>query len=332
MPDIIEWQDETGSQILWRHPKDRLSWGDYLTVRQNQVAVFMKDGKAFDVITPGSHLLKTDNIPLLTTVLSRIVGYEKDPFHAELIFIATSDFRGKFGGRSQTQELAPITYFGDYIYKVVDFQKFAFEIVSNRGNFTQEAFEEFFRTFFQQQLIAKLSQFSIVNLMQESIQTAAKTQEAVNKELIQFGIKLKKVNFASVDTTPEYRDRLFWMRSGVDASKLATYSGMKDVAANLPTGGAGGGALGMTAFLMPEMMRQAENAQPAAQSAGKTVEEVVMVDCNQCDAKFSPAAKFCSSCGDPTDDELKGTTKFCTNCGAKLDPSAKFCVMCGTKL
>ena len=195
-----------------------------------------------------------------------------------------------------------------------------------------EAFEEFFRTFFQQQLIAKLSQFSIVNLMQESIQTAAKTQEAVNEELIQFGIKLKKVNFASVDTTPEYRDRLFWMRSGVDASKLATYSGMKDVAANLPAGGAGGGALGMTAFLMPEMMRQAENAQPAAQSAGKTVEEVVMVDCNQCDAKFSPAAKFCSSCGDPTDDELKGTTKFCTNCGAKLDPSAKFCVMCGTKL
>ena len=335
MVDIIEWQDTSGTQILWRHPKDTLQWGDRLTVRQNQVACFMKDGQAYDVFTPGSQVIKTSNIPILTTILSKIVGYEKNPFNAELIFICTSDFKGKFGGRSQTQELAPLSFYGDYIYKVVDYQKFAYEIAGNKGVMSQQAFDEFFKSFFQQQIIATLSKFSIVNVMQESVETSKKVKEAVAEELAKYGITLINVNFAQIDTTPEYRDRLFWMRSGVDANKLATFSGMKDVAGAMPEGGGGGAGLGMTAFLMPEMLKQADQAKqqaPSSGGGGGAAPEAVTLKCNQCGGVFSPAAKFCPHCGDPTDDELKGSTKFCTNCGNKNDNGAKFCGSCGNKL
>jgi len=331
MPEIIEWLDESGTQIVYRHPRDRLQWGDYLTVKQNQVAVFMKDGKAYDVLPPGSHVIKTSNIPVLTRVLSAIVGYDKNPFHAEVIFVSTSDFKGKFGGRSQTQELAPLQFYGDYIYSIADAQKFVYEIAGNRGIFSQGAFEDFFRSFFQQQVIATLSHFSIVNVMQESVDTSKKVKDQVGKELDAYGIDLNMINFSSIDTTPEYRDRLFWMRSGVDANKLATFSGMKDVAGAMPEGSGGGAGLGMSAFLMPQMLNQADKIKDNANQ--NPPETAAVIQCNQCDGSFSPAAKFCPKCGDPTDDELRGSgNKFCINCGTQVNASAKFCPSCGNKM
>ena len=65
-------------------------------------------------------------------------------------------------------------------------------------------------------------------------------------------------------------------------------------------------------------------------SSGK-VEEAFLT-CNQCGATFSPSAKFCPQCGDPTDDEKKGKVKYCPNCGAQASPTAKFCGACGFKL
>lgn len=323
MPDILEWMDESGQQIVWRHPKDRISWGDYLTVRQSQVACFMKDGKAYDVLMPGSHLMKTSNIPVLTTVLSRIVGYEKDPFHAELIFVSTTDFKGKFGGRSQTQELAPLQFHGDYIFHVADYQKFVYEIVGNQGIFTAKAFDDFFRSFFVQKLMGILSTYSITDVLTSVDDTSRMVEAAVQKELESFGIELKTVKFLGLDTTPEYRDRLFWMRSGVQADKLATFSGMKDVAGAMPEGS--GAGFGMAATLFPKMIEQADSAK----AAGSGQEGV---KCNQCGNYFAPTAKFCSHCGDPSDDELKGSgDRFCTNCGNRVSASGKFCPACGEK-
>ncbi len=325
MPEIIEWLDQSGQQIVWRHPRDRLQWGDNLTVKPNQVAVFMQEGKVYDVFTPGNYVLKTDNIPYLSRVLSAIKGYDKNPFHAEVIFVSTADFRAKFGGRSQTKELAPLQFYGDYIYHVTDPVKFAMEIVGNRNLFSQNSFEEFFKSFFQEQLISSLSDFSIVDVMKESTKTSKDVEKLVDKDLKNFGIGVKNVNFAGLDTTPEYRDRLFWMRSGVDVNQIQTFSAMKDVAGALPSDSAAG--LGATAFLMPEMMRKADQIK-----SGAAKPEEVMIKCNQCSAMFSPAAKFCPSCGDPTDDELKGKEKFCVNCGNHVSAEAKFCGSCGAKL
>lgn len=326
MPEIIEWLDESGKQIVWRHPRDRLQWGDYLTIKQNQLAVFMKDGQAYDVFTPGKEIIKTSNIPYLTRILSSVVGYDKNPFHAEVIFVATNDFKGKFGGRSQTQELAPLQYFGDYVYHITDAQKFVYQIVGNKGVLSQQAFDEFFKSFFQQQMMAALSKFSIVNVLQESVETGKKINEILNGEFAEYGITVKKINFANIDTTPEYRDRLFWMRSGVDANKLATFSGMKDVAGAMPSGGA---SFGMGAALMPDMLKQADQIKERNPSAP---EKEAAIKCNQCGGYFSPAAKFCPHCGDPSDDELKGKSKFCINCGNEVESNAKFCNACGAKL
>jgi len=327
MVEVIEWPLGRGDEIMYRHPRDTLNWGDQCNVLPNQVAVFIKDSVVFDVLKSGRHFIKTKNIPLLTTFLSKIVGFDKSPFNCQVIFINMADFQGKFGGRSQTQELAPVQFFGDYFYKIDDVQKFAFEIAGNRNIYTTAAFNEFFRSFIVESVISKLSEKSIVDLMSNLKKTSGFIQSEVAPDLAEFGIKLKQLKFGGIDTTPEYRDRLFWMRSGVSAGQVQQYSGMAQVAEALPEGGSG-----LTGAVMVNNLFSRQEIKQADKIESKGDVDAAFITCNQCGKKVSPAAKFCAHCGDPTDDELSGKMKFCTNCGSKNESGAKFCGNCGHKL
>jgi len=327
MVEVIEWATGRGDEILYRHPRDTINWGDQVNVMPNQVAVFIKDSVVYDVLKSGRHFMKTKNIPLLTTFLSRIVGFDKSPFNCQVIFLSMSDFQGKFGGRSQTQELAPVQFFGDYFYNINDPQKFAFEISGNRNIYNTAEFNEFFRTFIVESVISKLSEKGIVDLMSKLGKTSDFVENEVKGELAEMGVKLKNLKFGGIDTTPEYRDRLFWMRSGVSAGQVQQYAGMAQVAEALPEGGSG-----LTGAVMVNNLFSRSEIKQADKIEKKGEVESAFITCNQCNNKISPVAKFCGNCGDPTDDEKKGTLKFCTKCGAKNQSDAKFCGNCGNNL
>src|SRR5207237_10700746 len=92
--DVIEFLDPTGRQIVHRVPEGgsgEFRIGSQLVVRESQVAVFFRDGKALDVFGPGRHTLSTQNIPLLTRILSIPFG-GTSPFRAEVIFVNLADF------------------------------------------------------------------------------------------------------------------------------------------------------------------------------------------------------------------------------------------------
>jgi membrane protease subunit (stomatin/prohibitin family) len=237
-----------------------------------------------------------------------------------------SDFQGKFGGRSQTQELAPLQFFGDYFYKVNDPQKFAFEIAGNRNIFTTAAFNDFFRSFVVESVISKLSEKGIVDVMSNLGKTSDFIEKEVKGDLMEMGVNLKNLKFGGIDTTPEYRDRLFWMRSGVSAGQVQQYAGMAQVADALPEGGSG-----LTGAVMVNNLFSRSEIKQAEKIEKKGEVETAFIECNQCKNKVSAIAKFCGHCGDPTDDEKKGEVKFCTECGAKNAPDAKFCASCGHK-
>src|ERR1043165_23827 len=91
--DVIEFLDPTGRQIVHSVPEGgsgEFRIGSQLVVRESQVAVFFRDGKALDVFGPGRHTLSTANIPLLTRLLSIPVG-GTSPFRAEVIFVNMAD-------------------------------------------------------------------------------------------------------------------------------------------------------------------------------------------------------------------------------------------------
>ncbi|MBM1154820.1 SPFH domain-containing protein, partial [archaeon] len=95
MPKVIEWVNPGEDDIVWKYPSEEIEWGSQLIVHEYEVAIFMRDGKVYDVFGPGRHTLTTANLPLLTKVLSKIAGYDKVPFRATVIFISTRQFDGK---------------------------------------------------------------------------------------------------------------------------------------------------------------------------------------------------------------------------------------------
>src|SRR5439155_5824803 len=92
--DVIEFLDPTGRQILHRVPEGgsgEFRIGSQLVVRESQVAVFFRDGKALDVFGQGRHTLTTANIPLLTRLLSLPFG-GTSPFRSDVYFVARKIF------------------------------------------------------------------------------------------------------------------------------------------------------------------------------------------------------------------------------------------------
>ena len=88
--EVLEFIDPTGQIMVKRMPDSgdyEIKWGAQLTVRESQTAIFFRDGKALDVFEPGRHVLQTQNIPILTKLVTRL-GYGTDsPFRAEVYFM-----------------------------------------------------------------------------------------------------------------------------------------------------------------------------------------------------------------------------------------------------
>jgi membrane protease subunit (stomatin/prohibitin family) len=311
--------------IVYRHPDDRIQWGSQIIVKQNQNAILYKEGKAFDVLPPGRHFIKTKNIPLLTKFLSRIVGFDREPFNAEVIFVSTSDFKGKFGGRSQTMDLAPLQFHGEYYVEINDASAFVNEIVGNQSIYNTIAMTDYLRGFFVQSSIDQLSHFQLIKVMRELNEVSEEIEKNILPELTRWGIRLIDLKYLGVDTTPEYRDRLFWMQSGVTADKIITLKTVEKSSEHL--GKSPGAGFGAGMVLMPELMKQAEKAK----SSGKP-EEKAVITCPKCGGHTSPAAKFCPKCGTQMGVKPKKALQFCTNCGDKIDEGEKFCSACGAKL
>ncbi|MHA1630331.1 MAG: SPFH domain-containing protein [Candidatus Heimdallarchaeota archaeon] len=325
MPEVYEWMGARPGDIVYRHPDDRIVWGSQIIVKQNQAAILFKEGKAYDVLGPGRHFITTKNLPLITKFLSRIVGYDRSPFNAEVIFVSTSDFKGKFGGRSQTTDLAPLQFHGEYYWEVKDPSAFVMEIVGNQKIYNSQAASEYLRGFFIQTSIDQLSHYPLVKVMRELDEVSEEIEKNIVPQLMRWGINLIDLKYLGVDTTQEYRDRLFWMQSGVSADKLITLKTVEKSTEHL--GKSPGAGFGAGMVLLPELMRQAEQTR----SRG-TADKEAIITCPNCGAHTSPAAKFCPNCGTQMGVSPKKAQKFCPNCGDKIDPGEKFCSACGMKL
>ena len=121
MPQVIEWTNAGPEDIIYKYPVEDITWGAQLIVHEYEMAVFFRDGKAYDVFGAGRHTLTTLNLPLLTSLLTRIAGFGGNkPFKAMVLYISTKVFNGKWGTSAQTTELAPLKVFGQFLFKIED--------------------------------------------------------------------------------------------------------------------------------------------------------------------------------------------------------------------
>ncbi len=324
MPQVIEWTNARQDDIIWRYPSEDITWGAQLIVHEYEMAVFFRDGKAYDVFGAGRHTLTTLNLPLLTSLLTRLAGFGSNkPFKATVIFISTKVFNGKWGTRAQTTELAPLQVFGQFLFKVEDASLFVNEVVGGQNAYTTEDVNGFLRGFLNEKIIAELSHYDLVTVFTRLQETSIIVKNSLLDYFKRLGIELTDLRFEGIDTTPEYRERLFWLKTGgTPADTVLRMETVKSAAQSLGQGG-GSGALGTGMVLIPQIMTP-QGGQAQAPTAA-------LVICPNCGAHVPATSKFCPECGKSLTPPSTASIK-CPNCGRMIPAGSKFCPDCGTKI
>ncbi|MEM0090763.1 MAG: SPFH domain-containing protein [Nitrososphaerota archaeon] len=314
MPKVIEWVGAKESDIVWRYPNEEIAWGDILVVHEYEAAVFFRDGKAYDVFRAGRHVLTTANLPLFTKALSAISGFDKVPFRATVVFVSLKQFQGRFGAQSQTKELAPLKFYGSFWFRVEDSNLFVNEVVGGQGAYTTERLQEFLRGYFNEKLIDTLSQYSLIEVYGKLDETSFLAKNVLYDAFKRIGLELIDVKFEGIDTTPEWRDRLFYLRTGVIAPEVLRMETVQKAAESLSK--SPGAAVGAGIAIIPPLFQS-----PTAQAQS-------MVLCPKCGFQNPQTAKFCGNCGAP----LQVVGPSCPKCGMTNPAGAKFCMNCGSPL
>jgi len=328
MPQIIQWKNPNPSDIIWKYPDEDITGGAQLIVSEMEAAVFFRDGKAYDVFGPGRHTLTTLNLPLLTPVLSRIAGFRETPFKSAVIFVSTKQFAGKYGARAQTTDLAPLMVHGGFWMRIQNPQLFVNEVVGMRRAYSTSEVNEFLRGFINEKVIDSLSKYDLQTVFTKLDETSIESKTSVLDAFKRLGIELVDMRFEGIDTTPEYRERLFWLKSGrAPPEEVLRMETVKEAARELaksPGAGIGAGMVIIPPIFYP----------PASPAAG--VPAVALVVCPSCRAQIPSTSKFCPNCGrslttaPTTSSQIP--TKTCPRCGEQASTAASYCPNCGEKL
>ncbi|ASJ14097.1 SPFH domain-containing protein [Thermococcus radiotolerans] len=335
MVQVIEWVNPGEDEIIWRYPNEVIKWGAQLIVHEYEVAVFMRDGKIYDVLGPGRHTLTTQNLPLLY----RLVGGSNSPFKATVIFVSMKQFQGRYGGETQTRELAPVKYYGVYWFKVADPVLFITEVVGGQSLYDTSDVTKFIRAYFNEGMMKHLSAYSIVDLFQNLDMVSTQVKVKLMEDFRRLGLELVDVKIEGVNTTDEWRQRLFWIMQTGNAQAVMQMDTAKQVAAEL--GKSEGAGLGTGMVIMPQLLQQpAQPAQPAQPYAGGGVPPAGYQNPQQPAQQAAPAAQqqeICPYCGKP----IPPGARFCPYCGHEIKrcpnghivpEGAKFCPVCGAKI
>jgi membrane protease subunit (stomatin/prohibitin family) len=293
-------------------------------VQEFQMAVFFRDGKAYDVFGPGRHTLTTLNLPLITGLLTRLAGFGGNkPFKAAVIFISTRIFAGKWGTKAQTTELAPLQTYGQFWFKIENASLFVNEVVGGQSAYTTDQVNSYLRGYLNEKIIDELSHYDLITVFTRLDETSVIVKNSIIDYFKRVGIELTDLRFEGIDTTPEYRERLFWLKTGKNApSEVLRMETMKSAAESLGKGG-GSGALGAGMVLIPQIMNQQGQPQAAPAAA--------LVICPKCGEKVPATSKFCPNCGTNLTPPAEGAIT-CSKCGKSIPANSKFCPECGNKI
>lgn len=343
MPKVVEWVGAGEGDIVWKYPNEEIGWGDNLIVHEYEAAVFFRDGKAYDVFKAGRHVLSTANLPLLTKLFSKLAGFDKVPFRSTIIFVSLKQFQGKFGAQGQTKEMAPLKFFGGFWFRVEEANLFVNEVVGGQGAFNTAALQDFLRGYFNERLIDTLSQYSLADVYGKLDETSLLSKNVLFDAFSRIGLELIEVKFEGLDTTPEWRDRLFYIKTGVGAQEVLRMETVQKASESL--GKSSGAAIGAGTVIIPPLFQQQQGQAPAQTMVvcpkcgfqnPQTVKfcgncgapmQAGSVNCPKCGTANAAGAKFCSSCGNP----LQATVK-CAKCQTEVQAGTKFCPNCGAKI
>ncbi|MEA5115611.1 MAG: SPFH domain-containing protein [Geobacteraceae bacterium] len=340
--EVIEWFDETGMELVHRIPQQgsaEIKFGSQLVVRESQQAVFFRDGKAADVFGPGRHTLSSDNLPILTKILSLPWGFTS-PFRCEVCFVNMKTFTDMRWGTKEPVAFKDAEFgmvrlraFGAYTFRVTDPLRLVNGLAGTQAVFAVPQIEDFLRDVTVSRLNDLLGETlkSLLDLPRQYDELALALKSRLVDDFGKYGIGLADFYINSITPPAEVQktiderssmgilngdmDSYLRYKAAVSLEKAASASGDGGAAQGMGVGvGAG---LGM---MIPGMVMNTVAGQPGGGSTAG-------LECPACHVRVPTGARFCPGCG-----ASMSAGPRCPACSRELPDGALFCPGCGMKL
>jgi len=275
---IIEWLDESSNTLVYRFPvhDQEIKMGAQLTVRENQVALFINEGQLADIFKPGRYELSTQNMPVLSTLKGWKYGFDS-PFKAEVYFFNTRLFTDlKWGTQNPVMMrdaefgMIRMRAFGTYGTRIADAKEFFNTIVGTQGLTTTEDILGQLRSTIISHFsdIVAESKIAALDLASSYRELAQLAQKELAPSFQSYGLELSRFNIDNI-SLPEEVEAAIDQRTklGVLGDRMGQYTQMQTadsikIAAANPGGLAGAGVGLGAGVAMGQAMGGAFNAAP----------------------------------------------------------------------
>src|SRR5438093_7477562 len=307
--EFIARPDTAKGQILFEWPDQNIRKFTQLTVEQDELAVFFRDGRVQGTVSPGRCTLDSSEIPFLGVLVDAASG--GNLFKTEIYFVSTREFPNlPFGGivdnvvDPETTLAVGFRVFGDYSLKVIEPQSLILNLVGTQNIQTNEQITDWMR----EQLLKVLrtdvtsaivqQNWPILGIASHTVEIERATLDKVQTYIAPYGIQIVRLgNFTSSikeedeETLKKYRRDAQYSRMAGGFQQYATGEALLGVGEGAAQGGGAtnpallGVGLGLGGMVTGQ-----------AQQAGQGQ---VQVRCAKCGTLNPETAKFCASCGEP---------------------------------
>src|SRR6202451_309453 len=279
--DIIEWVDNSNRTLVWRFPRyqNEIKNGAQLIVRPGQKALFVHRGQLADVFEPGNYELKTDNLPLLSTLQGWKYGFNS-PFRSEVYFISTRQITDlKWGTPNpivlRDPDFGPVRVraFGTYAVRAVNPQALLKELVGTDAEFDADEVTELLRSIIVTAFADLIgsSKVAVLDLAAHYSELSGGLKKTVNERVDdEYGLDISQLMIVNV-SLPEEVEKAVDTRSSMgivgDMNKYQQFQmghAMMAAATN-PAGGSAGEGMGLGMGLA--MANRMAGMQPGAVAA-----------------------------------------------------------------
>lgn len=199
--DIIEWIDDSRSTLAWRFPRyqNEIKNGAALIVREGQKAVFVYRGQLADQFDPGHYELKSENLPILSTLQGWKYGFDS-PFRSEVYFINTRPVTDiKWGTpnpitiRDPDFRMVPVRANGTVVLRIVDTGIFLKEVIGTDSEVEADEIAVLLRqviaTAFSEMVLS--TGLGAIDLQTRQLELAGKLRDHVQEKVDdEFGLQI----------------------------------------------------------------------------------------------------------------------------------------------
>lgn len=208
--DVVKWESNS-NELVHKFQSDGLRLGSQLIVYPSQTAFFVKGGKILDEFSNGTYTIKSENIPLLGSVINLPFGGET-PFKADVWFVNQTELLDcKWGTQTPLQiedpkydVIVPVRAFGQYGFKITEPRVFLERLVGNMSSFATSKVVEYFRGVILSKLTAiiydklKADDISVLNINAKIEDLSDYAKEKISEVFLQYGMEIQLFSMISI--------------------------------------------------------------------------------------------------------------------------------------